>query len=165
MKTVSVTPTYSNIILSGAGTKTSAAGTITVNGDWTNNGSTFTPGTNTISFNGTGAQSINGTAASQTFYHLTVNKSAGQTLNVGGSTTALIVNGAFTLTQGNFTAPAAISVTGDWSEETGTTFTPGSGTVTFDGTGAQQILGTATTKTFNTVIIDKTALLRYKIVI
>jgi hypothetical protein len=65
---------------------------------WTNNG-TFTPGTGTVTFNGTGstqAQSIAGTSAT-TFYDLTVNKSSTTTLSIGTSPT---VTHTLTLTAG-----------------------------------------------------------------
>jgi len=158
-----------------AGTLT--AGTnINISGDWTNNGVTFTPGANTVTFNSTtAAQGINGTAVTQTFNNLVVNKT-GQTLSVGGSTTTLTVNAGFTLTAGSFTAPAtlsvagaltltagtltagaAINVGGNWSAATGTIFTPGTGTVTFNGAGAQQILGTLVTETYKDVVINKTS--------
>ncbi len=162
------------------GSLTLTAGTLTagtninVSGNWTNNGGTFTPGANTVTFNSAAvAESINGTAATQTFNNLIVNKT-GQTLAIGGSTTTLTMNGAFTLTAGTFTAPAtlnvagaltltagtltagaAINVGGNWSAATGTVFTPGTGAVTFNGSGAQQILGTLVTETYNDVVINK----------
>ena len=75
---------------------------ITLGGDWTNNGGTFTPQSGTITFNSTtGAQAIKGTATSQSFYSITVNKT-GQTLSVSGSTTAVGISGTLTLTAGTF---------------------------------------------------------------
>jgi hypothetical protein len=65
------------------------------------------------------------------------------TATLGGD---LAVNGALTIKTGTLdvnTANYGISVGGDWSN-TGT-FTPQSGTVTFNGSGDQQIRGTATT--------------------
>jgi hypothetical protein len=151
--------------------------TINVKGNWTNNGGTFTPGTTTITFNGTGAQSINGTATSQTFYNIAVAKTAGTLLNTGGSTTTvttqdftettgnftapatLNINGNLTLTAGTFTAGTTINAAGNWTHATAATFTAGTGTnvVNFTGTGAQTINGTATSETFNNVVVAKTA--------
>jgi len=74
---------------------------ISLAGDWTNNGGTFTPGAGTVTFNGTGAQAINGTTATQTFNDLTINI-VGGALSVGGSTTTLNVAN-FTQTLGDFT--------------------------------------------------------------
>src|SRR5207253_1965269 len=85
---------------------TLVAGTnITVAGNWTNNGGTFTPGSGTVTFDGAGAQSINGTAVGQTFSNFVVNKSGG-TLGVGGSTTSLTVTNV-TLSAGTFDNGAA----------------------------------------------------------
>src|SRR4029079_9275620 len=161
-----------NLILT-AGTFT-AGTTINIAGNWTNNGGTFTPGVNTVVFNGAGAQAINGTAASQTFYIVTISKTAGQTLTVSGSTTAmtvqnltettgnftppatLTINGNLILTAGTFTAGTTINIAGNWTNNGGT-FTPGVNTVVFNGAGAQAINGTAASQTFYIVTISKTA--------
>ncbi|HUL44635.1 MAG TPA: Ig-like domain repeat protein [Bacteroidota bacterium] len=127
-----------------------------------------------MTFNGTGTQAINGTAASQTFYNVALTKTAGTTLSVGGSTTTVTVNnltettsnftapatlninGALTLSAGTFTAGANTNIAGNWTNNGGT-FTPGTGTVTFNGTGAQAINGTAASQTFYNVALTKTA--------
>gem|GEM_PF-162324 len=59
-----VATTYNNLTLTS--NTTAASGTITLNGNWSNSG-TFTPGTNTVTFSGGGAQSITGAT---TFYNL-----------------------------------------------------------------------------------------------
>jgi hypothetical protein len=51
---------------------------ISVGGNWTNN-ATFTPGTGTVTFNGSGAQTISGTTATF-FYNLTLNNATGVSL-------------------------------------------------------------------------------------
>jgi hypothetical protein len=131
---------------------------ITLRGDWTNNGGTFTPRAGTVTFNSTtAAQAINGTAASKTFNNVTVNK-AGQTLSVGGGTTTLTLNGTMTLTAGTFSAgtASAINIAGNWTNNGGT-YTPGSGTVIFTSTtAAQAINGTAASQTFNNITVNKT---------
>jgi predicted outer membrane repeat protein len=139
---------------------TFAAGTLTAinvsTGNWTNNGGVFTPGTSVVSFTNTaGAQNINGTNASQTFNSITVAKTA-QTLSVGGSTTSLTLNGSLLLTSGTFAAGTAtgIGVAGDWTNNGGT-FTPGAGTVTFNGGGPQNLNGSAATQTFNNFTVSK----------
>ncbi len=160
-----------NLILN-AGTFTAGANT-NISGNWTNNGGTFTPGTNTVTFNSTDAQAINGTAASQTFYNVVVNLTAGQLLNVSGNTTSLTVNN-LTETTGNFTAPATLNINGNliltagtftagintnilgnWTNNGGT-FTPGTNTVTFKGTAAQAINGTAASQTFYNLVVNLT---------
>ncbi|MBS1743904.1 MAG: proprotein convertase P-domain-containing protein, partial [Bacteroidetes bacterium] len=142
---------YGNVTLTAG---TFAAGTITAinlpSGDWTNNGGTFTPNSSTVTFSKTtGAQNINGTAASQTFNNITINKS-GQQLNIAGSTTTLNLNGTLTITAGTFAAGTAlaINVGGDWINN-GTGFTPGTGTVTFNGSAAQNISGSTATSFYN----------------
>ena len=155
-----------------AGTFT-AGSNVSVAGNWTNNGATFVfAGAGAVTFIGNSSQ-INGTVASQTFTNLTLNKTAGQTLSVGGSTTALTITGAYTQTQGNFTAPATltvggnttltagtftaganVSVAGNWTNN-GATFTPGTGTVTF--TGNTSTIGGSVAPTFQNLTINKTA--------
>ena len=142
---------------------------LTIGGNFTNNSGTFTPGTGTVVFNGN-STAINGTSTTQTFNNITVNKTAGQTLSVGGSTTTLNIGGAFTQTSGNFTAPATMSVTGNTTLTTGTftaptnlnlngsftnngaTFTAGSGTVSMNGSGVS--IGGSTSTTFNNLTIN-----------
>jgi hypothetical protein len=154
-----------------AGTFTGSSAAISVGGNWTNNGATFTSGTSTVTFNSTSAaQSINGTATSQTFYNLVADKSS-QTLSVGGSTTSLTVNnltetsgnvsppatltinGNATLTAGTFTAGTTTTINGNWTN-TAATFTAGSGTVAFTGSSAQTISGT---NTFNNLTVNNAA--------
>ena len=62
-------PTFSGGATAGTFT---AGAAINITGNWTNDGATFIPGTNTITFNGANSQVINGTAASQTFYNITM---------------------------------------------------------------------------------------------
>jgi predicted outer membrane repeat protein len=149
------------LTLNGGMTLTSgtfAAGSITainLAGNWTNNGGIFTPGTSNVTFNSTTApQSINGTAVTQTFFTITVNK-PGQTLSTGGSTTALDLDGSLVLTAGTFTSPATLNIGGSFTEDTGFIFTPPP-SITFDGSAAGNINGTLATKTFNNVVINKT---------
>jgi CSLREA domain-containing protein len=124
------------------------ATTINVAGNWSNSG-TFTPNTNTVNFNGGGAQTLGGTNTTQTFHHFTVNKGGGSTLSVIASTNTLDINGDVTLTAGTFAAGTALAITvaGNWTNNGGT-FTPGTGTVTFDG-GAGQTIGGTNATTFN----------------
>ena len=159
------------VIASGSTLINSGTNNLSVSGNWTNNGGTFTPQSSTVTFIGNNS-AINGTAASQTFNNIIVNKTAGQTLSVNGSTTTLNVNGTFTETLGNFTAPATMTVTGtttlsagtltagtnltvtaDWTNN-GATFTPGTGTLTFNGSSVQNITGSVAAQTFNNMTIS-----------
>ncbi len=87
---------------------------LNVGGNWTNNGS-FTPGTATVTFNGTGAQSISKTGG-ETFYNLTVDKSS-NTLSLNNDVT---VSNALALTNGivsissNIIYPQTASRTNGW---------------------------------------------------
>ena len=74
-----------DVTIGNGTTFTSGAFSHTVNGNWTNNGGTFTPGTGTINMTGT-AKIIDGTAASNTFYNLTIN-SGGTTLGKNATVT------------------------------------------------------------------------------
>jgi hypothetical protein len=128
----------------------------TVSGNWTNNGAAFTPSAGSITFNNTSAaQSINGTALSQTFWNLTVNKS-GQVLSIGGGTTTLNLQFTLLITSGTLDAGTAstINISKNWTNNSGGSFIPGGGTVAFIGSSAQTINGTTT---FNNLTINNTA--------
>ncbi|MEI7501793.1 MAG: T9SS type A sorting domain-containing protein [Paludibacter sp.] len=161
-----------NDVIIGSGTTfTSGAFTHNVGGNWTNTGGTFTSTGGTINFTGNSAE-IDGTAATQTFNNIIINKTAGQTFIIAGSTTTLNVGGTFTETSGNFTAPATMTITGNntltagtftaganltfngatWTNTAGV-FAANSGTVTFGLGGAQALSGTLAT-TFNNLTVS-----------
>jgi hypothetical protein len=84
----------SNVYIGSGLTLTQANGsTFNVTGNFINNG-TFTPGTGTVNMNGSTAQTIGGSAAT-TFNNLTINNTAGVSLN-----RALDVNGTLNLSNG-----------------------------------------------------------------
>ncbi|HJT65247.1 MAG TPA: Ig-like domain-containing protein [Pyrinomonadaceae bacterium] len=103
-QTVNNTPPYSNLVISGSGTKTLQGNTaitgslnivaatfasgnfnFALGGNWTN-AATFTPGTGTVTFQGsTGTQTLTG---STTFFNLTLNNS-GATTNFSNTTTTI----------------------------------------------------------------------------
>jgi hypothetical protein len=183
-----ITQTQGNFSFSGTTTLTLSgnyvltAGTFTpgttfnLAGDWTHQtGATFVVGTGTTTLNGTGAQTIQGTIGTESFYNLTINKTAGTTVTVDPSISSLTVQG-FTETQGNFIAPAAMTINGNttWTAGTFTAgstitmkgnlskasaaiFTPGTSTVTFDAAVAQTINGTSTSLTFYNAVVNKGA--------
>jgi len=73
------------------------AGNINVAGNWSNSG-TFTYSTSTVTFNGTTAQTLGGTAAT-TFYNLTINKTAGDvTITSASAALSPTVNNILTFT-------------------------------------------------------------------
>jgi CSLREA domain-containing protein len=155
-QTLAGNTTFNNLTLSHTGTggvQGTIGTTLSVAGNWISNG-TFTPNGNTVNFNGAGAQTISGSATTQTFDNFTVNKTGGSTLSVAASTNTLDINGNVTLTLGTFAAgtATAITVAGNWAN-TGT-FTSGGGTVTFDGADNTQTLSGNTT--FNNLTINHT---------
>src|SRR5688572_11520021 len=103
-QTVNNAPAYSNLVISGSGTKTLQGNTaitrnltiaaatfagstfnFSLGGNWTNN-SIFSPGTGTVTFAGTtGTQLLTGNT---TFFNLTLNN-AGATTNFGTTTTTI----------------------------------------------------------------------------
>lgn len=148
----------SNMTLTSGTFDKGTANNIYVGGNWTNNGATFTYGSGTVHFNGAGEQNLNGSASTQSFSNVTVNKSA-NTLTLGGSTTTLTLDGNMTLTAGTFNGGASTNINmtaGNWTNNGGT-FTPATSTVTFNGTGAQNINGTAVTQTYNNITVNKSS--------
>lgn len=105
--------------------------TINVAGTWTNNG-TFTPGTSTVIFDGTG-QAINGNG--HPFFNLTAANSGTKTLSSN-----LDVNGTLTIASGvtlDVTGSnRTINIAGNWTNNG--TFNARAGNVIFDGTGGNQ---------------------------
>ena len=95
-----------DVTIGNGTTFTSGAFSHTVNGNWTNNGGTFTPGIGTINMTGT-AKIIDGTAASNTFYNLTIN-SGGTTLGKNATVTNNLILRSGVLTT---TSSALLSVT------------------------------------------------------
>ncbi|MBI4645820.1 MAG: hypothetical protein HY738_04250, partial [Bacteroidia bacterium] len=103
-----------------AGTLNTATSNMTVGGSWTNN-STFTPGSNTVTFNGTGTQTITKTEG-ETFNNLTINKTSGTVILAYN----INVNNTLTMTQGNIDCQSYTLTLGTGLGSTGTlTYTAG----------------------------------------
>ncbi|MDD2785562.1 MAG: hypothetical protein PHS79_01560 [Patescibacteria group bacterium] len=133
-------------VVTNTGTLYLRSNTLHVGGNWTDSSGTLTPGTGTIEINGTGAQSI---SADDTMYDLTINKTAGTATLTGNVTTTdnlTITNGTLDIDSYTF------SVGGDYSNDD--TLDGGTGTVKFNGTGAQSI---GTEANFYALTISKTA--------
>lgn len=81
-----------------------------IQGDWTETGtSSFTEGTRTVTFNGTGSQTISNSLGSETFDKLVVNKASG-TLTC--NTSIIGVTTLLTMTSGTFVVGNAYRITG-----------------------------------------------------
>lgn len=82
---------------------------INIGGNWINNGGTFNCGNGSVTFNGTGSQAVQGTAASQTFYNMAISKISGTISVPVGSTTSLTIND-LTVNQGTLQINDATNV-------------------------------------------------------
>jgi hypothetical protein len=151
----------------GATMAATAASTINVSGNWTNNG-TFTASTSTVVFNGAdNTQTISGNT---TFNNLTVNHTGSGNVTASGST--LAATGLLRVQSGTFISSSTfnnvqidsgttlqsdggtMNVSGNWTNNGGT-FTPNGNTVNFNGSGAQSLGGSATTQTFDNFTVNK----------
>jgi len=157
-------------INNGASLTISGSNSLTVSGNWTNNGS-FTPNTSTVEYNGSSQ-----TIGSVDYFNLMLSGSGTKTLqtgtkNIGGNftmagnatTTSAVVElnigGNVYLETNTFFTSGAFThnVGGNWTNNGwGATFTPGTGTINFTGNDAI-INGTNATQNFNNIIISKTA--------
>lgn len=122
---------------------------VNVGGNWSNTGGTYTPGTNTTTFNGSAAQSISRTAAAETFNHLTFTGAGVKTLASDINCNNVTINAGATFSAG--ATGFVISTIGNWSNAG--TFQGGTaGTVLCNGTVAQTIGGTSVTDFRNLTI-------------
>jgi hypothetical protein len=134
------TVTTTNMTLS-SGTLTAPSGTFNVSGNWSNSGGTYAHNNSIVTFNSTstGKTIAGNLTGSNKFFDIVFN-------GVGGGWT--FSNNAeaaddFTITNGSVTAPAALTITGSYSNSG--TFTNNSGLVTFNATTTgKTIAGTLT---------------------
>ncbi len=148
---------------------TLAAGTATainVGANWTDNTATsaggFTPASSKVTFDGGIAANINGSATGQTFFNMATSTN-NTALSVAGSTATVTLKGGMTI--GSATTIAAgtastINVAANWTDNTSTGsggFTPGSGTVYFNGATTQSVNGSSSAQTFNNFTLSNSA--------
>lgn len=151
---------YTNaIVMNGTmtintGVTYAAAGlAMSIAADWSNSG-TFTPSSNTVTFNGTSTLTTGGNGAGKAFYNVILNGTSATLAN------NIDIDNAFTLTSGTWDVSASnysMNVGGNWSNSG--TFTPRSGTVTFDGTSTITTSGTGAGKVFYNVTNSGTSTL------
>lgn len=126
--------------------------TLNLGGNYTNNG-TFTAGTSTTVFNGTGALALSGDMTGANKFNILTFNNAGGTWSFGANSAD--VASAFTITTGTVNAPSTtLKVAGNFVHTAGT-FNDNGGTVELNGTVAQAIPTIATT--FNHLTISNTA--------
>lgn len=148
----------------GANISFSASGTLGIKADYNYISGSFTAGTGTVEYTGTGSQNIAGV----TYNQLIINKAGGiaqadAITTVGGNLNVLAgkmdANAAMTIAGNISINPGAIvdggavilNVGGNWTNNG--TFNAGTGTVIFNGTGTQTIAAT----TFNNLTVNKAA--------
>ena len=141
------------------GTLTLTAGTLdvqtnnmTIAGDFTNNGATFTPNSQTISMDGTVAQTIGG-STSTTFYNLTIANTNTTSLGINTSTShnfLISSGGGFSL------AGYTLNCAANFTNSSGT-FTHANGTVNFNGTSTVTPGGTGVGNKFYNIILNGTS--------
>ncbi|WP_421890095.1 T9SS type A sorting domain-containing protein [Marinoscillum sp.] len=156
--------------ISGALTQSEAnitftdAGNINIDGDFNYISGTFTPATSTVTFTGSGFQEVGGV----TYHDLIIDKPSG-TATISAAVTVnndltladvsqvdaestLTIAGHVNIGIGtilNVPSSSTINLGGNWVLSG--SFVPGSGTVNFNGTGAQSVVGT----TFNDLSVNK----------
>ena len=127
--------------------------TISLKGNWASSSAStdFVPGTNTITFNGSTAQTITtAIATGETFYGLTCSNTAGLTVSGGAGSGNLNISGGGTIT--NSAAADFITVTGNFITPSGSGITvAGTGSLTVNGTSNIQNLLTFSGASYTTL--------------
>lgn len=122
---------------------------VNVSGNLSFAGGGFTQRTGTVTMSSTGSRTLN--AGTINFYNLVINKTGGG--SVALSTNPLTVTNNLTLTAGTFNSSnLAIEVRGNWTNSAAT-FTAGTGTVTFAGSGNSNV--TSNSQSFYHVVVNK----------
>lgn len=122
---------------------------INVGGNWTNNGGTYIPGTNTTTFDGAGAANIIRIGGPENFNNIIIAGTGVKQLTQAITCRNVTINAGATFNAG--TVGMQISTIGNWTNNG--TFQPGSsGVVLCNGTTAQVIGGTVATNFRNLTI-------------
>lgn len=146
----------------GANVTFSGAGTLNIGSNYNYTSGTFTSGSSTVNYNGSGTQVVAGVA----YNHLQINKSAG----AASLNSAATIAGNLSITAGTLALTATTTVTGDVNISSGTilnsdaitltaggnwnnsgTYNASGGTVMLNGSGAQTVSAT----TFNNLTVSK----------
>ncbi|MBC5994254.1 T9SS type A sorting domain-containing protein [Pontibacter cellulosilyticus] len=166
--------TVSGSITQPAGASVSlGSGNLNIGGNYNYTlGASFTAGTSTVTYNGTGAQAV----AALPYHHLSINKPTATTATYTSGTAQAItgnlsvsglgnlsldvpsmdIAGGVNIAGGTLTGNgSSISLQGNWSTASASSFVPGTSTVIFYGGAAQTVSAT----TFNNLIINKIAAL------
>ena len=157
--TGSATAPNDGITINGGAVLSATSGTITDKWDFNNYG-TYTAGTGTVIFSvaniaGNLTKAIIGNDPQ--FYNLTISGAGAAEILDASQLNPVTVQNNLTLSSGTFNAGAQIYVGGNWSMATGAVFSSNNGLITFNGTGAQLITGTATPQVFYDMEIANTA--------
>ena len=157
---------FNNISHTGAGILQLLTNSLTTSGTFINNSGAgnFDAATNNLAHTVTGLTTFTGgsylagTAAQTLNGGLAINGGTYSGLSGTAGNTSI---SNVTLNSGTLSAPGltgTFNVSGDWTYNTGSTFTPNGGTVTFNSTSADQnINGTATTQVFNNLTVSKSS--------
>ncbi|MCD6019993.1 MAG: hypothetical protein K0S53_3114 [Bacteroidetes bacterium] len=133
-----------NTLTINAGTLTANSSSITLTGNWTNNGGLFVPGTNTTLFTGTSAQTIFKTGG-EIFNNVSFANAGVKTLLSAMTASNVIINTGSSLNVN--TTNNQVNVRGDFLNSG--TFTAQKGLVMLNGTVAQNIGGSSITNFYN----------------
>ncbi|MBB6609466.1 T9SS type A sorting domain-containing protein [Pontibacter sp. Tf4] len=148
-----------NIEQRGTGSISLASGNLNIGGNYTYEAGSFTAGTSTVTYNGSGTQEMGAVP----YHHLTINKTAGTAnytattapgisgnltiANTGGlnlQVPLLQVAGHVSILAGSLQGNAStIDLKGNWLTAGTTSFVPGSSTVVFSGSSAQLVAATS----------------------
>jgi hypothetical protein len=138
-----------NNVRINSGTFTANNLSMSLGGNWQNNGGLFVPGTGTVSLIGSSAQTIFKTGG-ETFNTVSFSNAGIKSLLSNITATNVVINSG-SLSPGTFT----INVLGNWINNGGT-FSAGLAPVVFNGTTAQTIFKSAG-ETFNDIVFSNTS--------
>ncbi|MEK7655246.1 MAG: hypothetical protein AAB386_01005, partial [Patescibacteria group bacterium] len=137
----STTTFYGAFIIGQSATVNGNTGKLEFRGNVSISLATWSMGSATVYFTGGGAQSLSYSEVNNTgFGAVKVNKTLATTLTLSGNGTS---TGAFTIESGTFSGGSSIfRVGGNFSVNESGTFTPSTGTIEFNGSGAQSVSST-----------------------